>query len=248
MRLYDTTLPYRSIIHQAWKLCDANITSYPLQDVIRELNGYFEELVGDIINADGRWQFDDSNYTDFPIGTYTLVNGQSRYSFNDKFLQLEEVQILNKNGDYQIIHPIDQKEYSNLVPLSEAYGVSGFPQFYDKVSDDTIDLLPAPDNGVSVTLASGLKIKFKRTSKLYTMSDSTTITSGEESREPGIPSPYHMIFPYAIAIPYNESYHPERVARQQLKLNTLRDKLLKHYGRRQKDQRKVATMKSISFR
>lgn len=255
MRLYDTTLPHRSLIHEVWSWCDANITSYPLKDVIRCINIAYEQVVSWLINADGTWQFDDSLYTAFPIGTYTLIASQAKYSFNDKFLQLSEVQIMNKSGDYVIIPSIDQKEYSDETPLEEAYETAGMPQYYDKVSDDTIKLFPAPDNGVSVTLASGLKIKFKRTARLYTMSDSTTITSGEEAYEPGFASPYHIILAWMAARPYCMKYKKDRVA----ELNALigdttliptgmKKELINHYSRREKDKRKQMSMKNIKFR
>ena len=228
---------------EARALVDADTTSYTAADLLRRVNAGYENVVSWLINADGGWQFDDSNYTDFPIGTYTLVSGQAKYSFNDKFLQLEEVQIMNKNGDYEIIQPIDQKNYDEYTPLEEAFPTAGKPQYYDKLTDDTIKLFPAPDNGVSVTLASGLKIKFKRTADLYTSAEVTTGT-----KEPGFASPFHIILAYMAALPYAQSYKKDRVPLFESKIQQLKTDLIKHYSRRSKDERKVASMKKISFR
>ncbi len=231
------------INQEARDLVDADTTSYTAATLLRRINQAYEQIVGLLINADGRWNFDDSNYTDFPTGTYTLVNSQERYSFNDKFLQLVEVSVKNKNGDFQILRSIDQKEYSDLVPLAEAYETDGMPRFYDKVSEDTIDLLPAPDNGVSVTLTNGLKIKFKRTADLFTSAEVTTGT-----KEPGFASPWHMILAYMAALPYAQSYKKDRVALIEAKIQQMKAELIKHYGRREKDVRKQATMRGIAFR
>lgn len=238
------------IISEARALVDADSTSYPLTtapstiEVLgRRLNTAYEEVVGWLINADGTWQFDDTNYDDFPIGTYTLVNSQGRYSFNDKFLQLEEVQVKNKSGDEIIIPTIDQKEFSDESPLSVAFKTDGMPQYYDKVSDDTIELYPAPDNGVNVTLASGLKIRFKRTAEVFTYAE---LNAG--SKVPGFATPYNIILAYMAALPYAQSYKPNRVPLIEAKIQQLKTELLKHYGRRQKDVRKVITNKRISFR
>lgn len=247
MVIYDTANKHNSLIHELWDLCDADITSFPLVRAIRGINSALEQIIGELINADGTWQFDDTNYTDFPIGTYTLVNSQERYSFNDKFLQLIEVSVKNKNGDFQILRPIDQKEYSDLIPLAEAYETDGMPVAYDKVSDDTIDLFPAPDNGVSVTLASGLKIKFKRTASIFAMTDADTITSAT-SKQPGFASPFHIILAYMTAIPFCANYKKDRVAGYERKVIDLRAAIMKHYGRREKDKRKVATTRGINFR
>lgn len=234
----------------ARRWADADTTSYTAANLLIDVNQAYETVVGWIINADGTWQFDDTNYSDFPIGTYTLVNGQAKYSFNDQFLQLEEVQIKNKNGDYEIIDPIDQKEYSGLVPLEEAYQTNGLPRFYDKISDDTIKLFPAPDNGVSVTLSAGLKIKFKRTADLYTSAQVTTGT-----KVPGFVSTGHPILAYMAARTQCMLYKPERVAQLNALIGDttqiptgMKADILKHYGRRQKDVRKQATMRGIAYR
>jgi len=204
------------------------------------MNVALEQVIGWILQADGRWQWDDTNYTTLPIGTYTLVNSQSTYSFNDKFLEIEEVQVLNEDEVYEIIKPIDQKEYSDYEPLSEAYSEDGFPEFYDKVSDDTIKLYPAPDNGVSVTLANGLKIKFRRTADLFTTSDT--------SQQPGFASPYHQVLAYMAAIPYCMKYKKDRVAMYQSKVNELKQELINHYTRREQDVVKRMSMRKRAYK
>lgn len=224
-------------------LVDAGTTSYIASDLLRRVNSALETLVAMIINADGTWDFDDTNYTDFPIGTYTLVDSQGKYSFNDKFLQLKEVQIMNQNGDYQIIRPIDQSELDTNIPLEEMFKTDGLPQVYDKISDDTIRLLPAPDDGVTVTLVAGLKIKFKRTASIFTTAEVNTGT-----KVPGIASPYHQLIAYMAALPYAVSYKKDRVAIFEKKIDDMTKDMLRFYGNKQKDLRKVATMKRIEFR
>jgi len=219
-------------------LTDSDSTSYTNADLLRRINAAYEQIVALIILADGKWQFDDSSYTTFPIGTYTLVNSQSKYSFNDKFLQLEEVQIMNVDGKYEIIKPIDQKQADEYQPLSEQYSTDGKPFLYDKVADDTIELFPAPDNGVSVTLAAGLKIKFKRTADLYTSAQVTTGT-----KEPGFASPFHIILAYMAAIPYCQSYKQNRVPLYEKRVEELKKGIMKHYAYRSKDERQIMTPK-----
>jgi hypothetical protein len=113
------------IVLETRSLCDATSTSYPDAALLRRLNEAYEKIVSWILGADGTWQWDDTNYGDFPIGTYTLVSGQSKYSFNDKFLELDEVQIQDTDGKWFIIDPIDQKELESNNPLSEIYENTG---------------------------------------------------------------------------------------------------------------------------
>src|SRR3990167_1623841 len=90
---------------EARLLCDADTTSYEAADLLRRVNQAYETVIGWILGADGLWQFDDSNFTDLPIGTGTLVSGQLTYTFASDFLDIEEVDILDVDGTYQRIHP-----------------------------------------------------------------------------------------------------------------------------------------------
>ena len=233
----------------ARKWSDSDTTSYTAANLLIEMNQAYETVAGWLIKVGIKWQWADTNETDFSIGTYTLINGQKRYSFNDKFLELEEVQILNSGGVYQIIQPIDQKQYSDLIPLSEAFKTSGLPRYYDKVSDDTIDLFPAPDNGVSVTLAAGLKIRYKRTASLYTSAQVTTGT-----KEPGFASPYHIILAYMAARAQCMLYKKDRVPQLNALIGDttlvptgMKKELLNHYASRSRDERNIITGKKINY-
>lgn len=243
MKLYDTSNPYQSIIHEVWKLCDANITSYPLNDVVRRTNAGLEELIALILNIDGTWQWDDTNQTTLPRGKGTLVEGQEAYSFSAEYLQIEAVEILDTNSVYRRIEPLDHSELGGQSP-QEYFGMTsgnpntGFPTHFDQVGD-TIILYPAPTS-TSVTLANGIRVWFKRTADLFTVSDTT--------QEPGIPSTHHIMLAYMAAIPYCMAYKQNRVALYEKKVDEMKKTLLAHYGNREKSKRKVATMKQISFR
>lgn len=228
---------------EARDLCDATTTSYIAANLLRRINEAYERVIGWILEADGTWQYDDTNYTDLPIGTQTLVESQNAYSFSNKFLEIDEVQILDKNGDWAIIKPVDQKEYSDDTPLDEAFATDGIPECYDKIADDTIMLYPAPDDGTAVTLASGLKIKFKRTASVFSYSDIDTGT-----KVPGFPSPYHAILAYMAAIPYCMTYKKDRVVMYQNEVERLKKGIIESYSRREQDKRKQMTMSRRAYK
>ncbi len=220
-------------------LCDSNTTTYSLADKTRRVNIALEQVVGWLINADGTWEWDDTNNSDLPIGTQTLVAAQKAYTFNDKFLQITEVQVKDNDGNWHIIYPISQREYSDEQPLEEDFETDGLPLYYDKVSDDTIKLYPAP-SATNCTLASGLKIKFKRTAHLFAADDTTAV--------PGFASPYHVILAYMAAIPYCMTYKKDRIALYEKKVMELKKELIELYSQREKDKRKIITMSPILFR
>jgi len=224
-------------------LCDATTTSYTAATLLRRINEAYERIVGWILEADGLWQWDDTNYTDFPIGTQTLVDGQSKYSFNDKFLEIEEIQIKNDDGDWAIIRPIDQKEWSKFEPLSEDFSEDGLPEYYDKLTDDTIELFPAPDDGSSVTLASGLKIKYRRTACVFTSAEVTTGT-----KAPGFISSAHYALSYMSAIPYCMKFKKDRVALYEKRVAEYKKEIQTSYSKRERDKTKQITFAKRRFK
>jgi len=235
MNFYNTTNTENSLVHETWTLCDADLASMPLAVVTRRFNLALEELVGEIINADGTWQWDDTNQTDLPIGTQTLVASQAVYSFNDKFLQIERVKIKDVSGNWHILHPVDEIDLGGTA-IEEYFTDTGLPTYYDKVGDDTIKLYPAP-TATDCTLINGLKIHFKRTAHLFAVDD--------ETATPGLPSTHHKILCYMAAIPYCMSYKPQRVALYEKKVDEMKKTLLKFYAHREGDVRNIITNKSI---
>ena len=81
-----------------FKLADA-IAGYKLDDVVSV-----------ILQSDAKWKWDDDNQTDHPIGTINLVNGQQDYELaGGTYLKVNRVEVKDVNGNYELIHPIDEK-------------------------------------------------------------------------------------------------------------------------------------------
>lgn len=249
MILYNATTK-QGILQEIDRLCDTNDTSYTRQNKTARVNQAYEQVVGWLINADGTWQFDDSNYATLPIGLYNLTEGQTSYTFASDFLDIEEVNILTAGGQYKKIQPIDHREligargassgvlsrdFGGGLSIEEYFGITtgntpkGMPTHYDKW-EDSIKLYPAPA-AASVTLASGLKIYFKRTAQLFTVASDTST----DTTEPGFASPWHIILAYMAAIPYCALYKPQRVAWLNKEFERMKAELINHYARRQKD-------------
>src|SRR3990167_9738252 len=233
---------------EARSLCDADTTSDSAADLLRRVNSALEELVSEIINADGTWQYDDTNWTDHPVGLGTLVEAQEDYSFSSEYLQIEAIEILDANSPatYRRIKPLDKDELGGL-STEEYFGVTsaGNPQigqvlYFDQVGD-TIRLYPAPTS-TTTTLTNGLKIYFKRTADLFTSAQVTTGT-----KEPGLPSPYHVLLSYFAAIPYCALYKKDRVVWLEKKWDEGILEVIKHYSHREKDRRKIMTMGKINY-
>jgi len=187
---------------EARALVDADTTTFPDATLLRRINMAYEEVVGRLIALNENWKFDDSNYTDLPIGSGDLVSGQQDYSFAASLLMIERVEVLDVNGDSHKLKPIDEKDITEA--LSEYKSGGGLPEEYAR-RGHSVFLYPYPVTA-SVTLTSGLKIYFKRTASIYTAAEVTTGT-----KEPGFPSPYHYLLAYKAALPYALTYKKDRV-------------------------------------
>lgn len=236
----------QDLVSETRDLCDADSTSYPIAQVTRRINVGYEFLIGKIIGSDGTWEWDDTNYTTKPRGVGTLVEGQEAYSFSSEYLNIRQIEILDTGSpaSFRKIKPIQDLDLGNQSP-EEYFGLEsdgspkkGFPEYYDK-EGDTITLYPAPTS-TYCTLASGLRVWFQRTADLFTTTDTT--------QEPGLPSPYHILLAYYAAIPYCALYKKDRVAWLQKQWDDGVVDMLKFFGRRSKDERKVMTTRWINHR
>mgnify|MGYP001568653889 CR=1 FL=1 len=221
--------------------CGGNSNTEQLDNttLLRRINYSYVKYVTKIQGMDGLWQFDDTNFTSFPIGTTTLVAGQRDYTFASDVLEVEQASVMNSAADYQVLTPIDLSQMGGIDP-DELYQDDGLPNYYDKTGR-TILLYPAPAAG-SVTLALGLKVTFKRTADLYTSAQLTTGT-----KEPGFASPFHMLIPLDASLPFLNKYLPREVPAIKLEIQELEVDLKKHYSRREQDRRKRLTMGGINY-
>ena len=235
IQFYNTTDTENSLVHEAWSLVDADITSYPLAQVTRRFNIALEKLVGIIINIDGVNEYHDPNITTLPVGPGTLVEGQESYTFADTYLKVKRLKVKDVNGNWQPLQQIDQSDFDySGIAIEESFSTTGLPTHYD-ILENNIRLYPAP-TATAVTLAAGLKIEFVQTADLFTVSDTT--------QQPGLPSPYHFLLPTWAALQYAKTYKKDRVA------SLLKDwldgveEMEVFYSKRNPDRRSIMTKKS----
>jgi len=228
-----------SIVDEIDFLCDTDSTSYPTPDKTRRVNEAYEELIGKIVQADGTWQWHDTNHTDQPRGTGDLLEGQEQYKFASVYLQITGMEVLNTDGvTYSKIRPLDPSELSNNLTVDELFPTTGFPEFYDIVGD-SFYLYPAPTSS-AVTLTKGVRVYFKRTADLFVPTDTI--------QEPGIASPYHILLALKPALSYNMVYHPDRVSSLERRIVRMEEDMVNFYARREKDNRPVIRTRRLSYR
>ncbi len=164
------------------------ITNDPnrLLQFIGRINRAQDRFIELVITADGKWQYDDTNYTDangnytYNIATIDIAAGQRDYQFATELIEVDRVFIkVSLTGPYQEIFPADPDSEKGTQGFYDGINVQGVPYHYDKRSN-LILLDPIPN----ISIPAGLMVYFKRGAKYYT-------ATGMDSIEPGFPSVLH---------------------------------------------------------
>lgn len=215
-------------------LVSTNSTSYPTADKTRSINSWYHKVVAWILESSPEWEWDDSNYTDFPIATATLVAGQEDYTLPaatssdnaSTFLKLIGVSILDSGGNKVKLRHIDELDLPTR-DISEVFKTDGVPSFYQTMSN-AIKLRPAPASS-NVTLSNGLIVYFQRTFDEFTASDTT--------QEPGFAAPFHRILSYGGAYDYEIAKFgvTEKAKGFRAEISDLEKQLKEFYGQRNRD-------------
>ena len=180
-----------NIVQKIYGLTKTNSTSYPSANLLIDMNIIQNDITAQIFEADGRWQYDDSNNTDFPIATAALVAGQQDYSLSVGHLFIDRIEVLPNGGTFW--YRLFPRDVSDPMWGSDILGLDiiskAAPMLYDIVGT-SIFLYPIPN----YSQAASLKIYFKRASI-----DFTDVTS---TGTPGFASLFHDLIAYKVAYDY----------------------------------------------
>lgn len=248
---YSDTVNKDGLIQQIEQACgfddgDISGNATRLAQFTGKINTAQDEVMAEALKVNG-WNVDDFNHTKDPFITIPLVSGQRDYHFSTDqegslILNIYKVMVLNSNGLYVELDPVDQQSHDsnqvNLASFWNGQNTTGMPTRYDKTGNGVF-LDPIPLTG-SVTLAAGLKVFIDRESTYFAVSDTTKISGID-----GLCHDYLYLKP---------SYEYARDKGLQNRETLFRDvqvsmkKIKERYGGREKDVRNVMTTKTISFR
>ena len=230
------------IVELIYSNTGADTNKYPLIEVVRDVNAALDKVVSLILKSDGRWQFDDSNFTDYPIITTDLVAGQRDYSFTadangNLILDIYKVMVKDPSGKFIELLPVDQQEPSlpngnaniaaGLPPATMVDGLNtqGTPSCYDKTANGIfLDLIP------SYSQSGGLKVFINREASYFTTANTT--------KKPGFSGIFHEYL--ALRPSYQYAYRKglQNAVALQNEMLRMEEEIKYYYGRREKDERK----------
>lgn len=215
-------MTFTEILAEARRLSKSNSASYSTEDITTSANRALDRATSLIRNADGRWQWDDSNYTDFPRSTRSLVADQQDYSLDPTHYRIERIEVKDSASTWSKLTSIDQADLFD-VSLTDFLSSSGVPQYYDKIGNSVL-LYPKP----SYSQSASLKVFYQRGPSYFTSTDTT--------KTPGFNTLFHRLVPLWCA--YDYAFINQLEVKDDLlqEIAAMEGQLQEYYSLRDKDE------------
>lgn len=213
-----------------------------LKSFTADVNLAFSRVLSIIFKADGTWQYDDTNHTDYPIITTNLEQGQRDYPFTEDgsgnlVLHLHKVSIKRSASaaTYEDIRPFDELDDRDNAILANS-ATQGIPQRYGKLANGIFLEVPT-----SYSAPNGLQMFVSREQTFFAVADT--------SKKPGFSPLYHE---YLVLRPvYDYATRPgsnfSGVDNLRIDMLKMEKDIEEHYARRAKDERHIMTSRKINF-
>lgn len=216
---------YGSLQGKVYFLTKTNVNSFINSDMAVLATHALNRVASLIMQADGRWEFDDSNQTDLPIATTALVSGQQDYALAITHINIERVELKDSTGNWRKLTPIDQADVYDQ-SVTSFMGTNGTPLYYDKMAS-SVFLYPTPNYSQSASL----KVYFTRPPSALLSSDisSTTVS-------PGFNALYHDLVALWIAYDYALANGLPNANQLMVEIERKEDALKEDFALRSKDE------------
>lgn len=227
-------MQFSEVLTDTRRLSKSSTASYPTSEITDSANRALERITGLIRQAQGRWQWDDSNDTDFAIATATLNIDQQDYELDSTHYRIERFEIKSTAGQWSKLHPIDQADVYDQ-SLTDFLSISGTPQYYDKVGN-SIFLYPKPN----YTQSASLKVFYERGPSYFATTDTT--------KQPGFNPLFHRLIPLWAAFDYAFINQLDVASTLRGEIAVMEDALAEYYARRDSDEHITLKARLMNFR
>lgn len=227
--VYNDTTNEQGILQDIDFTLNTNVFTFPIKDKTRLVNQSMDFFSGVIIGSDNNYQWDDTNYTNLPIGTTSLVSGQKVYTFDDEHLVLLGIKIKGTDGMWSDLKPIDISSDSEKLEDE----TTGIPMYFDKIGN-TYSLYPTPNYSQS----DSIKVYYQRKGQHFAVTDTT--------KEPGFASHLHKGITFYVAFHWALAKDPKAAANFKVVLDDYINQFKEHYSKRDKNHQIIITVRTPS--
>lgn len=162
---------------------------YPLADLARNANRWYDKVTIKILQADKRFEWDDTNKTDLPIAKINIVSGQNDYGVSAAtYLKVSRVEARDSQGnrillDRFTLDDVTGRAFGDMQAESgtpSAYMLRGSSLFFDKTPN--------------YSYTEGLRVFYQRNVDYFASTDTTKV--------PGFAEPFHRLLSLGAALEY----------------------------------------------
>lgn len=211
-------------------LTRTDTTQYPLADRVRSINSWYHKVVTMILQSQDGWDFDDTNFTDFPILTTPMVASQRDYAIpvSEKVLKIKRLDVTYDGNKYYKAEPIDINEIGvgmgNTTDEDALFDKT--KPVYDLITN-SIWLYPLAD-ATDVANGAELRVTWYREIDEFTASDTT--------QEPGFDEPFHRMLSIGASLDYALAFGLPNKNDLAALMADYEERLKAYYGKKQLDR------------
>lgn len=205
------------------------------------INRAYDAILPDLISFGDKMRWDDTNHTDFPIGTFNLVSGQGDYQITTDdnslpILNMTDVMILDSSSstEYRRLRKMTIDEHRALRAMSANPTDTGIPSAWLEYNN-TIFFDVEPNYNATA----GGKVFFERLPDYFTSADTT--------QQPGIPAPFHQMLALFASLDWllvNKSENTALITRVEAKIEEGRKALKRITDSRNPVRRRIISSTS----
>lgn len=242
--VFNDTVTKKGIVQMyerecGFKIGDVSGNTERLKNLAADVNIAYDDFLSLAFEAEGTWQLDDSNFTDYPIITADIVSGQRDYPFTtdeqgNLILDIFKVMLADQNGTYKEIFPVDvQSQQYDTASFYDGQNATGMATKYDKTANALfLNLVP------NYSYTNGLKMYVNREPSYFAYTDTT--------KKPGVPGLLHTYFYLHPALAYARRNTKANLNRIEGAFLKIEDTVRRHFSSRTRDERRNMSVRMES--
>lgn len=173
------------------EVTNTTTNDYSDASLIRDLNSELSMIHISILRDRGTLEFDDSNYSDLPVATFTITANTREYKItadenSNAVLTKHKVGVLY-DGEYIDIPRVQVGEGSQAGLLTKDSDSKDIPSGYYEIGESIV-FVDMP--------------KTSTTGKVWFDRELDFATTGDTTKVPGVPSMYHNLAAYKTSLNY----------------------------------------------
>jgi hypothetical protein len=202
-----------------------------LKKFTSNINEGLYEIIIEIMKSQDEFDWDDHNYTDYPIGTAPLAAGQRDYILPSsiKFLTIKRLDVTYDGTNWYQARPIDSSEMTyglGNAAKEDAHFTKTDPRYDPKANGFWLYPMASAED-----VEAAFRIEFTREFDEFTTADTT--------QEPPIDRPFHDLVPISASLKWAVMKDAERAKNLKVLLDEGIEKLKSYYGKRNTDSQLV---------